>query len=329
MTITSARSKHLVDLPSFQFNRELNKDVSECFSCSLCDRPEYISPDDYPLKIICYYFVRNLEILESRKTHDTNKKNMYCNHLIHWMHNKYYDLEKKRQYKDFDDFFNKIDKVRNVFFSEYTSRDNFCDNIISRKLTLLDIGRRKDFHDYYMNYKDIEEKLKEKGEKCYNFFNYLNTKKDFYASMIEQCKNDPQKKYCEHFKYQDCDPKELLKLPKCKELEPKDDAQGDNSQSGDPCSHMRGWETSYYSLNFSDYRVVLLTGLAIWGILITLHFLYKNTPVWLWIRNFLRKKEIIRNNFDEDIEHDMLSDNSDHLHENLERPPYNVGYYPA
>ncbi|SBT56541.1 PIR Superfamily Protein [Plasmodium ovale wallikeri] len=324
--LLSAGQSFLAELPSFEFFNELNKDISKCSYSFYCENPESNFEDNISLKILCYFFVRNLEILEKRKNNSLELKNLYCNYLVYLIYEKYYNISEGFRAPELDEIFDKLNKVRNTIFSGDTSGRDYCENFFKKKFSYPDIQKRNKFYDYYVNFKHIEDKLKIKEEDCFKYYDYLKNKKKLYEELKQECKETDTKSYCQNIDYNKCDPNELLKLPKCKELEAKDDAQGDDSQSGDPCSHMREWET-YYSLNFSDYRVVLLTGLAIWGILITLHFLYKNTPVGLCIRNFLKKKEIIRNNFDEDLEHDMLSDNSDHLHANLETGRYSMGYH--
>ncbi|SBT82984.1 PIR protein [Plasmodium ovale] len=257
------RQKYLRELPSFEFIHELNKDVSECSSCLLCDSNNFISP-----------------------------------------------------------VFDNFDNLRNSVFSLNPSDNDFCKDVVSKKLTFEEISKRKDYHDYYVNYKNIKDSTKEKREKCSIFFYYLNSKKEFYADMTKQCETDPKKKYCEQFDYKICDPQSLLNELQCNQ---------NSTESGDQVSdpYSQKYILEYCDnlvINLSDYRAIFIIGLAIGGLILTLYLFYKKTPVGLWIKNFLKKKEIILKNFDEDVEHYMLSDNSVNLHENLDRGRYDVGY---
>ncbi|SBT56536.1 PIR Superfamily Protein [Plasmodium ovale wallikeri] len=301
--------------------------VSKCTYCSLCDNKPSNYDDDHPLKIFCYFFVRNLGILQDRKSEDNYKKNMYCDHLIQWMYNKYYNLEKGNTYRDFYDFLGKLNTVRNTFFSGDITGNDFCNDVISKKFTFNDINKRKKFHDYYVNFKYIEDMLKTKNDKCHKYYSYIKGMTTLYSDMVEKCPKPDNKKYCENVNYEECNPKNLLQLEKCKEIQ---DAQDKESNEGESTEQMFIWEhCNNKVINLSDYRAILIIGLAVWGIMLTVLFLCKNTSVGLLIRNFLRKKEIIRNNFSGDIENDILSENSDNFHENLETGRYSVGYYPG
>ncbi|SBT74078.1 PIR protein [Plasmodium ovale] len=326
------RNRFLSDLPSYQFYRQLNNDFSECRYCDYCDDPIYKFSHEIPKKIFCYQFVKNLEILKEKNNNDEDLKNMYCNHLIHWIYEKYYNMSLGHGVKMTEDFTDKLNKVTNAIFSRYTSDRDYCENVIKKKLSYQDIKKRKDFHDYYVNYKFIHRKSTEANGKCYNFYDYLNSRRDFYDDMVKQCKEDREEKYCEHINYTNCKPQTLINLPQCNN-EKKGSPEGpdipeDALEVKDGYRLRYVWETDDY-IYFSDYRFILLVGLSIWGVILSLFLLYKNTPVGLWIKNFLKKKEIITSNFDLDVEHDMLPDNSDNLHANFERGPYSVGYYPG
>ncbi|SBT56543.1 PIR Superfamily Protein [Plasmodium ovale wallikeri] len=333
MSSITARNSFLLELPSFKFNRELNEDISKCTYCNICDRPDFDFHGNIPKKIFCYQFVKNLEILKEKNNIDEDLKNMYCKHLVYWVYNKYYSVLEGYEKKISQDVIDMLNKVRKAIFQGDTfSNGDYCKNSFTTLLTFEDFGKRKNYHDYYVNYKNIKDSTKEKGEKCSIFFDYLNSKKEFYAGMAEQCGTSPEKKYCEQFDYKICDPQTLVNELQCNQNSTESGDQGCKSnvaEDSDPYSQKYIWEhCDNLVINLSDYRAIFIIGLAIWGLILTLFLFYKNTPVGLWIKNFLKKKEIIRRNFDEDEEHYMSSDNSVNLHENLERRRFDLGYYP-
>ncbi|SBT58028.1 PIR Superfamily Protein [Plasmodium ovale wallikeri] len=333
MTKIRARQSYLAQLPSFQFNYELNKDVSKCTYCNICDEQDIIFPDEHAIKILCYSFVRNLEILINQNNVDTNKKNMYCNHLIYWIYQKYFSIFSESMAKPSNYIFEKLKLARNTFISFNTSSGNdFCENSFKNILPFSDIEKIKLYHDYYVNFKFIEQKSTKKDGNCYNYRDYLEGKKELYVEMVKQCKDDHVKKFCEHFSYEECDPDNLLKKQECHKQTTDSRGLDNKSDESEDCGLTEPkyvWEyCNNKVINLSDFRAILIIGLATWGIILTLFLLYKNTPVGLWIDRYIRRKEIFRRNFDEELENDMLSDNSDHADVNLERGRYSVGYYP-
>lgn len=266
------------ELPSFKFYGELNKDISKCFYCHYCDNSSYNFSDEFPKKIFCYHFVKNLKILKDKMSENADLKNMYCNHLIHWIYNKYYNMSLGHGIKISEEFISKLNKLRNIILQGVSgTNDDYCNNLFKNILSYDDIQRRKDFQDYYVNYKFIHQKSTEKNGKCYNFYDYLNSKKDFYVDMVEQCKKDHEKKYCEHINYTECNPQTLINLPECNNEKTRStnglDIQADVLEVKDGYRLRYVWETDDY-INFSDYRFIILVGLSIWGVILSLFFLY-------------------------------------------------------
>lgn len=268
----ATRNNFLADFPSSKFNSELNNDVSNCLNCPLCDRKDFNFNEDIPLKIICYSFVRNLGILQERKSKDNYENNMFCNHLIHWMYNKYFNIDKGKNYKDFYVFFNKFDSVRNYILSFNSSDNDFCKDVISKNLSFEEISKRKNYNDYYVNFKFIEEALTKKKEDCYKYYDYLKGMTTAYSNMVKECPKHDNEKYCENINYKECDPEVLLKLPKCKEIQDKEEKETEESFSTEPKYIWKYCDNLV--INYSDYRAIFIIGLAIWGLILSLFFLY-------------------------------------------------------
>ncbi|SBT56540.1 PIR Superfamily Protein [Plasmodium ovale wallikeri] len=331
MTRVNTKYSYSSELPSYKFINELNKDVSNCRNCVYCDREDMDTHGDYPLKIFCYTFVRNLEIIRNKKENDINMKNMHCNHLLYWIYDKYFSVFIGNTRKNQQYIFDKLKKVISAIPEMSSGADNNpCKGYFDDIWSYNDILKKKNYNDHYVDFNYIKIELDKNEDNCFKYYDYLKKMTDMHGEMKKECKKLSPKNYCENFDYEMCNPHDLLKIEKCKSKKTIEYTRRDNTEDSASSELMYAWEhCNNLVINYSDYRAILIIGLAIWGLILTAFYLYRNTPTGLWIKNFLRKKKIIRKNFDEDMEHDMLSENSDHFHENMETGQYSVGYYPG
>lgn len=57
-----------------------------------------------------------------------------------------------------------------------------------------------------------------------------------------------------------------------------------------------------------------------------LFIICQTSPLGLWIKNIVRKKEIVGTNFDEENEQELLDNYSENMNRNFKNAEYNISY---
>ncbi|SBS89991.1 PIR Superfamily Protein [Plasmodium ovale curtisi] len=307
----------LVGAPSYEFNNKLDSIINSCSFCSACDEEKHSFVRQYGLKILCYYFARNLQTIHYYYTDDIKLNDKVCNDLLYWLQNNLKILLEKRP-NEYDDILKKFQEVWKSIIESYSinSQDNLCGSSFNEILSYDECAKAKNVSNYCENYEFIEQELKKKTETCGGHYQYLTKNSNIYKIISSECTANG-KNYC--LKYSNCntyDPKKLLSDDKCKlieenlELRTKKQKEEENSTLCTPGFECVSIDFIKTSINISDNRFIFLIVLSVWAILLSLYFLYKLTPFRSLLNKVLYKKNIIKKNlnneeYDEVLESDL------------------------
>ncbi|SBS91689.1 PIR Superfamily Protein [Plasmodium ovale curtisi] len=172
----------LEDLPSYKFYKKFDESDNNTYY-NTCKSQERINSNEQFVQL-CSRILKNLKLLAETPNEDTfhNKR---CNDLNYWISeqlNKYHGV-KDEQLNNSDTYIylytalisiNKIKPINNkckMDFNDVTTKEK---------------RRRKNLHDYYENYKKLEQIITQKGKKCSReHHEYLNK----CVSLYKQTQN--------------------------------------------------------------------------------------------------------------------------------------------
>ncbi|SBS92079.1 PIR Superfamily Protein [Plasmodium ovale curtisi] len=323
----------LMGAPSYKFNNELDSIINNCWFCHVCDKAEHSFVNEYGLKILCYYFARNLQTIHYDYTSDIQLKNKVCNDLLYWLQNNLKILLEKRN-SDYSSVLNKFQKIwRSIIESNtFISQDKFCGSSFNEILSYDECAKTKNVSNYCENYEFIKQELNKKTETCGGFYQYLTKNSDIYKIIPSECTANG-KNYC--LKYSNCntyDPKKLLSNDKCKlieenlQLRTKKQKEEENSTLCTPGFECVSIDFIKTSINISDNRFISLIVLSVWAILLSLYFLYKLTPFRSLLNNVLYKKNIIKKNLNNEEYDDVLESDLEDSSINFNNREYIITY---
>ncbi|SBT72744.1 PIR protein [Plasmodium ovale] len=328
-------------LESFSFDLMLNNPVTLCQQCKLCDRVSINKKNEPWFENFCYQFVRNLETTEMinrNKTIDVRESR--CKSLIYWMYDKVVNSYAKPGIKNNDKI---IDELLEVWknFNITLSQNAFsskCEIPNSSEFTNLEeMKRRKIMSDYCENY-SLFQKIRDytEFENCHIYYDYFKDSLSKYKEeTVQKCEvQDFFIKNCLSY-CSNADPDDVLNKSKCKTIEiwPQE-KKNDYMKKGD-CEKLKEpdpqfiyeiKEVPFSEFTFSDKRAIILILFSLWGIFLTLIFLYKITPFRSWISSKLGKKKIIKDSFNEQSDDETLDADYESMDRNMENTGYNITY---
>ncbi|SBT58551.1 PIR Superfamily Protein [Plasmodium ovale wallikeri] len=292
---------------------------------------EYIF-GEYGLKILCYYFARNLQTIYY---YHSNKplEDKVCNDLLYWLQNNLKKFLVKRD-NEYTSILQKFKEVWEEIVSdaEVIPKNDLCRKSFKNLVSFDVCEKAKNVSNYCENYEYIKNELGKQNETCVGHYEYLIKNSNIYDIISKGCTVDGNN-YC--LNYDKCDtynPQNLLNTEKCKRAKEFELAR----------SQMKEKEEQYYqcgpefqcvpknffstSIDYSDYHVIPLIVLSIWSIFLTLYFLYKLTPFKSWINNFLYKKNVIRKNIHNEEFQELLESETEDDHINFNNNEYLITY---
>ncbi|SBT84116.1 PIR protein [Plasmodium ovale] len=321
------------DAPSYLFNKELDSVIKHCSFCFMCDKKNDSFVGEYGLKTLCYYFVRNLEKIKNESSSNISLKDKLCNDLFYWLQHNLINIHHKAKpnldsiLKIFEDVWNDITAVGNGI-----PKDNLCKTSFENLLSFEERTQKKKVSNYCENYEYIRKKLENPNEPCSIYYKYLTKNSKLYTDSVSKC-SENGKNYC--LKYNKCntyDPQILLDKPTCiiaKEFEEKRREMEEKEQQYTQCGpEYECLPKNFFdkSIDFSDSRITPLIVLSIWGIFLSLYFLYKLSPFRSWLNNLLYKKNIIKKNLHNEEFQELLESDSEDAHINFNNREYHITY---
>ncbi|SBT54458.1 PIR Superfamily Protein [Plasmodium ovale wallikeri] len=321
------------EAPSYKFNKELDSVIEHCSFCSFCDENKHSYLHEYGLKTLCYYFARNLETVHNRYSDKNSLKDKLCNDLIFWLQNNLINIHRKTKpdldkiLENFKDVWKDITENGNII-----PKDNLCRTSFDNLLSFQECTQAKNVSNYCENYEYIRKELEKSMVTCGGYYEYLTKNSKTYDIISKGC-IVKEKNYC--LNYKECNtysPQKLLNNPKCiiakkseedrrKSLE----AEEQYTQCGPEyeCVPKNYFDTS---INYSDYRIVPLIVLSIWGTFLSLYFLYKLSPFKSLLNNLLYKKKIARKNIHNEEFQELLESDSEDAQINFNNREYHITY---
>ncbi|SBT56814.1 PIR Superfamily Protein [Plasmodium ovale wallikeri] len=287
------------NLQSVQYDIFLNNPVSICPQCTLCDVKSQKYINEPWFKFFCYQFVKNLETtITVNKNITQEKRENRCNNLIYWMYNRIETFYRNSSLKNNENVIPELLRVWKDFNDSVLNNDSYAKcqiPDISKFINLKEMKRKKIMSNYCENY-SFFKKLNDftEFENCHIYYDYF---KDSLKIWPEEEKNDYMKKG-DYEKLKEPDPKLIYEI---KEI---------------PVSEF----------SFSDKRAIILILFSLWGIFLTLLFLYKMTPFRSWISSKLGKKKIIKDSFNEQSDDETLDDVYESMDRNMENAEYSISY---
>ncbi|SBT58530.1 PIR Superfamily Protein [Plasmodium ovale wallikeri] len=325
----------LVDSPSYKFDKALNNVFKYCQFCSYCDEKKEYFYGNHGKKMLCYYFVHNLEKVYTEISSNAIIKDKRCNDVLFWLYDNLINVHDIRVQSTYEEIINEFKEVQKEIISKvsHITEDNFCGTSFKKILPFAECTKRKKLSDYCENYKFMESKLNEPDGYCGIYYHYLTKNTELYKTISSECTHNSDNNNCLSFK--DChsyDPQNLLGNDKCMIIEKsdasrrkmeKEEEQYTQCGPGYECVSKNFFDTS---INYSDYRIVPLIVLSIWGTFLSLYFLYKLSPFRPWLNNLLHKKNIIKKNLHNEEFQELLESDSEDAHINFNNREYHITY---
>ncbi|SBT83948.1 PIR protein [Plasmodium ovale] len=323
------------------FDFMLNNPVTICKNCKLCDDVNGMKKNEPWFKFLCYQLVRNLETAETiNSTNPVDKKLSRCKSLIYWMYDKVKNYYEKPIIKNNG---NIIEELLDVWKNFNGSDENNPSSPkckvpnISEFKNLEDMKRKKIMSDYCENY-SLFQRIRDytEFENCHIYYDYFKDSLSKYKEeVVRECKDqDFFMKNCLRF-CNKADPYDVLNKSKCKTIEIwPEEKKNDYMKKGD-CEKLKEPDPKLIyeikdvpvpEFTFSDKRAIILILFSLWGIFLTLLFLYKMTPFRLWIISKLGKKKIIRDNFNEQSDDETLDADYENMGRNMKNAEYSISY---
>ncbi|SBT00368.1 PIR Superfamily Protein [Plasmodium ovale curtisi] len=320
------------DAPSYKFNKELDSVIEDCSFCSMCDKNKNSFVGEYGLKTLCYYFVRNLEKIKNEYSGNTPLKDKLCNDLIYWLQHNLINIHHKTK----PNLDNTLEIFKDVWkdiiaFGDGNLKDNLCKNSFDNLLSFEECTLTKKVSNYCENYEYIRGELEKPGGTCGGHYQYLTKNSKLYTDSVSKC-SENGKNYC--LNYNECNtynPQNLLGTEKCKVVEKFEEQKKSVEEEQQYTQCGPGYEClpkNFFnkSIDFSDSRITPLIVLSIWGIFLSLYFLYKLSPFRSWLNNILYKKNIIKKNLHNEEFQELLESDSEDAHINFNNREYHITY---
>ncbi|SBT58592.1 PIR Superfamily Protein [Plasmodium ovale wallikeri] len=326
------KSYNLGESPSLKFNNELKNIIKHCRFCQTCDEEQYFI-GNYGIKVLCYYFVNNLEKTYQKIENNEKLKDKRCNDFIYWWYDNLYYTYEKGYSPDFADIINQFKKIwKNITQSYGVPADKLCKNPFEPLLSLDSCKNMKKVSDYCENYEFIKKELEETSANCAGYYYYLTQSEELYNETVSKCKTDG-KKYCLNFdQCHTYDPKILLNNYKCKLIERTENEDAELAQKAE---HLIMCPLDYdcvpdyiskMSITFSDYRFISLMALSLWAIILSCFFLYKFTPFGSFLNNILNRKNSFKKNIHEEEFLETLDSDIEDSPINFNNREYRITY---
>ncbi|SBT72882.1 PIR protein [Plasmodium ovale] len=340
---------------SFEIYDKFNSKFVPCAYCKFCDKEKESFENQETWVInLCYQLARNLQFISDREFSDPNIKDKYCKELTHWVHDEVINAHEIDELSKYGKIISKLHRPWNLIIgSSKADKDKICktDTFIHN---FAEENLKKKMDDYCENYSIISKELDKENADCKPYYKYLNDSLSIHTEIIKGCNNKVKNtKYCPP-KGDDCvfhPPSEILKREACQKInnprfiETKADEKGmtcepcplcpvgglkeEMESDGDLKTHRAPILEESASFDFSDKRAIFLLVFSVWGMLLTLFLFYKKTPFGSWFKNFLRRKKVIQNNFEENEFHEFLDDDYDTADSNIENRRYDLTYNPT
>ncbi|SBT53603.1 PIR Superfamily Protein [Plasmodium ovale wallikeri] len=325
-------------LISFNFDLMLNKTVGACENCDLCKNVNENIKDEPWFKCFCYQFARNVQTLYEIPYYNSDLKERRCDALAYWVH------DRVKQFSDNSNI-NKtkvdiVSEILNVWSNINSRKNNNASNtcnisVIKEYKNLEEMKRKKIMSSYCENYDNLRSPLKGiYSSECHIYYDYF---KDSFIEFSEIVNNHKplclKINHCSRF-CKNHDPDDLLNKSKCKIVEISQDQK--EYIKGDECEALKEKavaaiksepkEVQTPEFTFSDKRAIILILFSLWGIFLTFLYFYKMTPLRSWISSKLGKKELIRDNFNEQNDDVPLDADYESVNRNMENGGYNITY---
>ncbi|SBS89583.1 PIR Superfamily Protein [Plasmodium ovale curtisi] len=327
------------ELSTFNFDYMLNNPVTLCDYCNLCDEVKGEKKNEIWFKFFCYQFVRNLETVETiNYTLTQDKKESRCKSLIYWMYDKIINLYEKSTIKNKENIIGELLDVWTKFNASPVKKVLSSRCNVPKASDIKDLGemkKRKIMSDYCENYGTFKRILNyDEYSNCHINYDYFKDSLSKYRELVTNCRpEDFIINNCSKFCINE-DPDKVLNESKCRTIEilPKKNVyitqEACDTLKDEALSAMRckTEEVKISEFTFSDNRAVILILFSLWGVFLTLLFLYKMTPFRSWISNKLRKKKIIRESFNERSDDESLDADYESMDRNMENRGYNITY---
>ncbi|SBT59565.1 PIR Superfamily Protein [Plasmodium ovale wallikeri] len=328
----------LEKMPSVAFYDKLDSEFVPCTYCKFCDTNinEFKEQPDWAMNL-CYMIARNLEIISNMIDGKPDEKDKICNSLKSWIDDK---IRNKKGYNDTSNYLTILSKLHSVWNDIISSSGNIKNKIYETGYIPLEFEKRKRIKlmdDYCENYPFISQQLQKINADCKPYNQYLIDSSSIFTEIVQGCDKIGNNPYCPKFN-ENCKnytPNNLLSMRPCKLLSDSpsyalSQSKGERVTCGTHSESGSAPTTdSSSSLDFSDHRVVILVGISIWGIFLTLLFVYKLTPFGSRLRNLLSKKLLNKDKIDENEFEDLVYDDSHTVDLNLESRGYHLTYKPA
>ncbi|SBS89303.1 PIR Superfamily Protein [Plasmodium ovale curtisi] len=327
----------LKDLPSVVFDDKLNKELFSCEYCSYCEKNGVNLKDKPWFKFLCYQFARNLETVNDMNWIDATLNHNRCNNLIYWIYEKAKKIHVNIKTPNPMQVIGNLKFVWNdIYENSFFKTNKYKCQIPNDIYDFENLAQKKKINDYCENYTFLKNKLNESDYMCSIYYEYINNNLREYEENFSKCSSGGiDSKYCiSNCNLDNNNPKNLLETSACNPtqlLQEKNDArmriecESKKSELETELERRSALDNNP-SFNFSDHRAVSLVLLSSWGIFLTILFLYKTSPLGLWIKNIVRKKEIVGTNFDEENEQELLDNYSENMNRNFKNAEYNISY---
>ncbi|SBS90222.1 PIR Superfamily Protein [Plasmodium ovale curtisi] len=325
-------------LISFNFDLMLNKTVGACENCDLCEKVNTNIKDDPWFKFFCYQFARNVQTVYEIIYIHPYLKERRCDALAYWVHDRIKGFSDNTSInKTKVDVFSEILKVwHNINSRKINGASNKCNlSAIQKSQNLEEMKRKKIMSSYCENYDNFKKPLKGiYSSECNIYYDYFKDSFIEFREIVDKHKAlCLEIKHCSRFCDKD-DPDDFLNKSKCKMVEISQDHK--EYIKKDECETLKEKavaairsetkEVQTPEFTFSDKRAIILILFSLWGIFLTFLFFYKMTPLRSWISSKLGKKEILRDNFNEQSDDVSLDADYESVSRNMENAGYNITY---
>ncbi|SBT55179.1 PIR Superfamily Protein [Plasmodium ovale wallikeri] len=326
-------------LNSFNFDLMLNKTVGACENCDLCEKVNASIKDKPWFKCFCYQFVRNVETVYEIIYDLPYLKERRCDALTYWIHDRVKTFSDNSNInKNKVDIASEILTVwNNINSKKNNNASNTCNiSVIQKKIqNTEEMKPKKIMSSYCENYDSLRSLLKGiYSSECNIYYDYFKdsfiefreivNKHSALCSGINHCSG-----FCKNH-----DPDDLLNKSKCKIIEISQNQKEYIKE--EECKALKEKavaeirsepkEIQTPEFTFSDKRAIILILFSLWGIFLTFLFSYKMTPLRSWISSKLGKKELIRDNFNEQNDDVSLDADYESMNRNMENEGYNITY---
>ncbi|SBT58596.1 PIR Superfamily Protein [Plasmodium ovale wallikeri] len=346
---TAISKKHL----SFDLFEKFNSEFVPCEHCKFCDEKDRFTGAETWVKNLCYKLARNIQYIYDIQHTNPDLKDKRCKELNYWLHEEVTKKLGSNKVSEYGVILSKLHWPWNGIRNSYG--DKMADICVTGEIinNFGEDNRKKKMNDYCEYYPIISAELDKEEADCKPYYKYLSESSSIHQEIMKGCKNSDDKLYCpkngENCMYyppsyflnkkacQIIKNPELIKAqaaeermtcapcPRCPVGREKVElgSEGDMEYH---CATMTGNGTSF---DFSDKRAIFLIVFSVWGMFLTLFLFYKSTPLGSWINTFLRKKKLIRDDFNENEFHEFVDDDYNTADSNVENRRYDLIYNPV